>query len=98
LADSRSIRFGARKAVRPVGKWPDTTKMIAELRKARAWTLAFAAVTETDLRGHFFPHIAFGDLDCYQWLVVLGQLEAATRCKLSKSRPARYILLPSDAD
>jgi hypothetical protein len=73
LADSRSIRFNARKSVRPLGKWPDTTKMIAELRKTRARTLAFATVTEADLRGHFFPHIAFGDLDCYQWLMMLSQ-------------------------
>ena len=25
------------------------------------------------LRAHFFPHIAFGDLDCYQWLLLVGQ-------------------------
>jgi hypothetical protein len=73
LADNRSIRFDARKSVRPVGKWPDTRKMIAELRKTRARTLAFAEVTEVDLRAHFFPNVAFGDLDCYQGLVVLGK-------------------------
>jgi hypothetical protein len=73
LADSRSIRFDARKSVRPLGKWPDTTKMVAELRKTRARTLAFATMTEADLRSHFFTHIVFGDLDCYQWLVVLSQ-------------------------
>ena len=26
-----------------------------------------------DLRSHFFAHVAFGDLDCYQWLVAMGQ-------------------------
>jgi hypothetical protein len=73
LADSRSIRFDAPKSVRPLGKWPDTTKMVAELRKTRARTLAFATMTEADPRSHFFPHIAFGDLGCYQWLMVLSQ-------------------------
>jgi hypothetical protein len=73
LANARSTKFNAREAVRPTGRWPDTTEMVAELRKTRARTLAFAAETQVDLRGHFFPHIAFGDLDCYQWLVVLGQ-------------------------
>jgi hypothetical protein len=63
--------------------------MIAELRKARARTLAFAAVTAADLRGHFFPHIAFGDLDCYQWLVVLGQhgTRYALQIEQIKGRP-----------
>jgi hypothetical protein len=73
LASTRSIRFDARKSVHPTGRWPNTTKMVSELRKTRARTLAFAAVTDADLREHFFPHIAFGDLDCYQWLVVVGQ-------------------------
>jgi DinB superfamily len=73
LANARSTKFNARESVRPVGRWPDTTELIAELRSTRARTLAFAAETQADLRGHFFPHIAFGDLNCYQWLVVLGQ-------------------------
>jgi hypothetical protein len=73
LANARSVKFNARESVRPTGKWPDTTEMIAELRKTRAQTLAFVAETQANLRDHFFAHIAFGDLDCYQWLVVLGQ-------------------------
>jgi hypothetical protein len=73
VADGRSNKLIARDAVRPVGRWTDGAELMAELRRTRAETLAFAAETEADLRGHFFPHIAFGDLDCYQWLVVLGQ-------------------------
>jgi hypothetical protein len=73
LAKARSTRFNAREIVRPVGRWPDRSELIAELRKTRAQTVAFAAETQADLRDHFFPHIAFGDLDCYQWLVVMSQ-------------------------
>ena len=73
LANSRSTKFNAREAVRPAGKWPDTTELIKELRTIRARTIAFAGEIKADLSNHFFPHIAFGDLDCYQWLVVLGQ-------------------------
>jgi hypothetical protein len=73
LANARSTKFNAREAVRPVGRWADTAEMLAELRKTRARSIAFAAETQADLRAHFFPHIAFGDLDCYQWLVVLAQ-------------------------
>jgi DinB superfamily len=73
LAESRGTKFVAREVTRPVGRWMDTEEMVAELRKTRARTLAFVEGVQGDLRGHFFPHIAFGDLDCYQWLVVLGQ-------------------------
>jgi len=73
LANARHAKFNARESVRPVGTWRDMTEMIGELRKTRARTVAFAAETQADLRDHFFPHLAFGDLDCYQWLVVLGQ-------------------------
>jgi hypothetical protein len=73
LANARHTKFNARESVRPVGRWPDTIELIGELRKTRARTIAFAAETQADLRDHFFPHLAFGDLDCYQWLVALGQ-------------------------
>ena len=73
LAESRGTKLKAREATRPVGRWEDGAVLITEFRAARARTIAFAAETECDLRGHFFPHIAFGDLDCYQWLLVLGQ-------------------------
>jgi hypothetical protein len=73
LANSRSTRFKARELVLPTGRWANTAELIAELRRCRAQTVAFAAETEADLRDHFFPHIVFGDLDCCQWLVVIGQ-------------------------
>jgi hypothetical protein len=73
LPDTRSTRFIAREVARPVGRWPGTVEMIAEFRKTRAQTLAFAAETPAALRDHFFPHLVFGDLDCYQWLVLLGR-------------------------
>ena len=73
VGTSRDMKLNARQVVWPVGRWPDTAELVAELRRTRAGTLAFAAETQAELRDHFFPHIAFGDLDCYQWLVVLGQ-------------------------
>jgi hypothetical protein len=94
LADARNTKFNARESVRPIGKWADTTEMIAELRKTRARTLAFAAETQAALRDHFFSHIAFGDLDCYQWLVVLGQHAArhALQIEAIKADPAYPVL------
>jgi DinB superfamily len=90
LATSRSTKFNAREALHPTCRWPDPTDMLAELRKTRAQTIAFAAETQANLRDHFFPHIAFGDLDCYQWLVVLGQHAArhALQIEEIKADPA----------
>jgi hypothetical protein len=73
VAEGRATKFSAREVVRPVGRWVDMGEMVAEFRRTRARTVAFVEEVQGDLRGHFFPHVAFGDLDCYQWLVVLGQ-------------------------
>jgi hypothetical protein len=72
LATSREVKFQTREVNRPQGRWSEGAELLAEFRRARAITLAFVAETGHDLRSHFFRHIAFGDLDCYQWLVLLG--------------------------
>jgi hypothetical protein len=71
-SDSRRANLKAREAVRPTGAWSDSNHLIANFRRVRAGTIAFVSETDADLHNHFFPHIAFGDLDCYQWLLVLG--------------------------
>jgi len=76
LAGARETKFMAREVVRPVGRWADPAVLAGEFRAARARTVAFALETEAALRDHFFAHIAFGDLDCYQWLVLLGKHSA----------------------
>jgi hypothetical protein len=78
IANDRERKFNAREVVRPIGRWPDTSEMIAELRKTRAQTVTFvmevfAKENQADLRSHFFAHVALGDLDCYQWLLVMAQ-------------------------
>jgi len=85
-----SAKLIAREAVRPSGRWPDPAVMVAEFRKVRAQTIAFAETTECHLRDHFFPHISLGDLDCYQWLVLLGQhtYRHALQIEEVKSAPA----------
>ena len=90
LANARSVKFNARPAVCPVGNWPDPDELIAELKKARARTVAFAANTRAALHDHFFAHIAFGDLDCCQWLEVIGQHTLRHVCQIEevKADPA----------
>ena len=90
LATSRDTKFNAREIVRPTGQFADPAIMIAEFHHTRAETIAFATHTQAALREHFFPHIAFGDLDCYQWLIVLGRhtLRHVHQIEQIKSDPA----------
>ena len=73
LPGTRHVKFIAREAARPVGRWPDPAESVNEFRKGRARTVAFVAGTQAELRDHFFPHVVWEDLDCYQWLILLGQ-------------------------
>jgi len=68
----RTIRREAPAAVRPTGQWADSSQLLAEFGKTRESTIEFAALTQSDLRSRFLPHGAFGELDCYQWLLVLS--------------------------
>jgi hypothetical protein len=72
VATERDTKFNAREAARPAGNSTGTAGLIREFRAARTRTLAFVTDIQGDLRSHFFAHVAFGDLDCYQWLVLLG--------------------------
>jgi hypothetical protein len=86
----RTTKLSAPEPVRPVGKWPGTSELMAEFRKTREHTLAFVAETQADLRSHCIPHMAFGDLDLYQWLIVLSRHGArhALQIEEIKANPA----------
>jgi hypothetical protein len=72
LAGARATKFQAREVVLPTGRWAEPDRLIAAFRESRRETMEFAEQTQAELRGFYFQHIAFGDLDCYQWLLLLG--------------------------
>jgi hypothetical protein len=73
LVDVGDQRLVAREVARPRGLWPERDAATAEFRRVRAETVEFILATNAELRNHFFPHISFGDLDCYQWMLLLGR-------------------------
>ncbi len=73
VGDPRGREIVAVEALRPTGRWGATDELRAEMRRVRARSVAFATETDAELRDHFYPHQAMGDLDCYQWLVVMSQ-------------------------
>ena len=67
----RITRFQAPDFLVPRGQWPDE-QLLKEFEAARRNTREFAASTDADLRNHFYAHPVFGDLDLYQWLLLVG--------------------------
>jgi uncharacterized damage-inducible protein DinB len=55
----------------PTSRWP-AQEISREFEVVRANTRGFAAATKGDLRHHYIRHFLFGELDCYQWLLLLG--------------------------
>jgi hypothetical protein len=72
MLPDRTISRQAPEPVRPTGQWPDSNELLAEFGRTRERTSEFAASTQGDLRSYFLPHAALGELDCYQWLLLLG--------------------------
>ena len=68
-----SMHLVAVPPLQPTGRWPQPAAMLAAFNQVREQSTAFANTTQADLRSHFYPHQALGELDCYQWLVVLAQ-------------------------
>jgi uncharacterized damage-inducible protein DinB len=67
----RVTRFQAPDVLAPTGRWPDE-RLLQEFEGARRQTRDFAAGTEADLRAYFFKHPVLGELDLYQWLLLIA--------------------------
>ena len=66
----RSTRVKGPERAMPRREWKDFSELITTFEGVRKRTIEFASQTDADLHNHFFPHIVFQDLDCYQWLVL----------------------------
>jgi hypothetical protein len=69
---NREARLQAPEQVRPQGKFRVAAETVEEFRGVRVQTVEFVRTTDADWRGYIIPHMAFGDLDLYQWLIVLA--------------------------
>ncbi|HXX20754.1 MAG TPA: DinB family protein [Candidatus Acidoferrum sp.] len=71
LVAGRVQRAQAPEPVRPTGRWPHD-RLIPELEAVRERSADLVAMTQANLRQYFSPHPLFGDLDCYQWLLLVA--------------------------
>jgi hypothetical protein len=58
-------------AVQPRGEW-SREELFAKFEATRKETCDLLASTTADLHAHFSQHPIFGDVDCYQWLLILS--------------------------
>jgi len=71
LVAGRAQRVQAPEPVRPVGRWPHD-RLIPEFEAARKRSTDLVATTRANLRQYLSTHPLFGDLDCYQWLLLIA--------------------------
>ena len=64
-------RIQAPAVVVPTSRW-SLESLPQEFASVRARTREFAGTTKADLRRYFIRHFVFGDLDGYQWLLLIG--------------------------
>ena len=69
---AREQRVQGPPAFMPQGRWPDFEELVRQFEAARERSVRFSAVTQADLRSHFFPHPLLGLLDSYQWLLLVS--------------------------
>jgi len=81
----RNVRIKAPPILEPVGD-KDRQRLIEGFYAARAVTIAFARETDADLRSHFAAHPLFGDLDCYQWLMLIPSHGERHRAQIEEIR------------
>jgi uncharacterized damage-inducible protein DinB len=67
----RATRLQAPEVLAPTGRWPDD-QLLDEFEGVRKQTHDFAAGTDADLRSHFYKHPAIGELDLYQWMLLIA--------------------------
>src|SRR5208283_81967 len=48
------------------------SELVEAFNAIRGRTMQFAEATTCCIHDHFFPHFIFKELDCYQWLIMIG--------------------------
>ena len=67
----RSLRATAPERIVPTGRAPHD-QLIGEFEAVRKRVSEFVASTNAPLRQYAFPHPRFGQVDCYQWILLVA--------------------------
>lgn len=72
MVSQRNQKAQAPETLKPTGMYPSRQDLLSAFRARRDATIAYVLNTTDELRGHFAPHPALGDMDAYQWLLMLS--------------------------
>ncbi len=71
MVPDRKSKVSSPEEVKPTGRYATPKELLAHYTESREQTLKFANTSKDDLRVHFIKHFALGDLDLYQWLLMI---------------------------
>jgi hypothetical protein len=69
---TRRGKVQAPEPARPSNRWPDTATLVASFTAIRDQTILYVRSTDHPLRSISHPHMVFGPLDGYQWLLFMA--------------------------
>lgn len=70
--EDRSFKAKAPEVIQPTGRYATAEDAAMAFIKQRDEVKAWVAKTQDDMHNHLMPHPAFGMLDSYQWILLLG--------------------------
>jgi len=83
---SRAKKVDAPSILHPTGN-QSREELVTAFQSAREMTFAFARSTDAELRHHFARHPMFGELDCFQWLMLIPSHGERHRAQIEECHP-----------
>lgn len=68
----RSQKRKAPANLEPAGKWATQSAAVSEFKKLRDAHIAYVDQTQDDLRAHFTENRVVGEIDGYQWMLLIS--------------------------
>jgi len=68
----RSHKAQAPEFLKPTNRWATQADVIKAFEDSRRATMDYIRTTNDDLRDHFFPHPLLGQMDAYQWILLIS--------------------------
>lgn len=80
MVPDRSQKFQAPEPLKPTNRFKTPAEMVAHFKEKRDANIDYIDKTQDDLRVHFSKHPAAGELDSYQWILLMsGHTERHTK-------------------
>jgi DinB superfamily len=68
----RSRKAQAPEFLKPTNRWATEAELTKAFEDSRKATMDYVRTTNDDLRDHFAPHPLLGQLDAYQWILLIS--------------------------